>query len=54
MDRNALLRRNRFLDHLLARLAEQFDDQILARLDLRPYGESDGFYAELIANTYKL
>ncbi len=48
MDRNSLLRRNRFLDHLLARFAEQFDDQILARLDLRPYGESDGFYAELI------
>ncbi|MGH9560223.1 MAG: hypothetical protein ACRD3S_02115, partial [Terracidiphilus sp.] len=48
MDRNFLARRNRFLDHLLARFAEQFDDQILERLDLRPYGEKDGFYAELM------
>jgi hypothetical protein len=48
MDRDDLLRRNRFLDHLLARFAEQFDDEILVRLDLRPYGERDGFYAELI------
>ena len=47
-DRDYLLRRNHFLDHLLARFAEQFDDQILERLDLRPYGEKDGFYEELL------
>lgn len=47
-DRDFLSRRNRFLNHLLARFAEQFDDEILARLDIRPYGEKDGFYAELI------
>jgi len=47
-DRNYLGRRNRILDHLLARFSEHFDDSILERLDLRAFGEKDDFYRELI------
>ncbi|HEX5433242.1 MAG TPA: hypothetical protein VFY05_03310 [Candidatus Angelobacter sp.] len=47
-DRDYLRRRNRILNHLLARFGEWFDDAILERLDLRPYGEKDSFYEELI------
>jgi len=46
--RSAFLhRRNRFLDHLLARFGERFDDDALSFFDPRPYGERDGFYREL-------
>lgn len=48
VDRNYLRRRNRFLNHLLARFGERFDDSILERLDLRPIGEKDSFYEEMI------
>lgn len=47
-DHNYLRRRNRILDHLLARFSERFDDAILERLDLRSFGEKDAFYQELI------
>jgi len=47
-DRDYLSRRNRILDHLLARFCERFDDAILERLDLRPFGEKDSFYRDLI------
>jgi hypothetical protein len=47
-DHDYLIRRNRFLDHLLARFGERFDDGILQRLDLRPFGQKDDFYHELI------
>src|SRR6266567_2678796 len=47
-DHDYLVRRNRFLDHLLARFGERFDDGILQRLDLRPFGQKDDFYHELI------
>jgi len=47
-DRDFLSRRNKLLDHLLARFAEHFDDDILERLDTRPFGEKDGFFRELI------
>lgn len=36
-----LQRRNRILDHLLARFSERFDDQSLIRLDPRPDGADD-------------
>ncbi|MBZ5522859.1 MAG: hypothetical protein LAP21_11530 [Acidobacteriia bacterium] len=48
VDRDYLRRRNRFLNHLLARFGEHFDDHILERLDLRPFGEKDPFFEELI------
>jgi hypothetical protein len=47
-DRDYLRRRNRILNHLLARFSEEFDDDILERLDLRAFGEKDGFYKDLI------
>jgi uncharacterized protein YegP (UPF0339 family) len=47
-DNNYLRRRNRILDHLLARFGEYFDNEILQQLDLRPFGEKDDFYHELI------
>jgi hypothetical protein len=47
-DRNYLRRRNRILNHLLARFSERFDDAILERLDLRAFGEKDDFYRDLI------
>jgi hypothetical protein len=47
-DRDFLRRRNKILNHLLARFSERFDDDILERLDLRPFGEKDGFFRELI------
>jgi hypothetical protein len=47
-DRNYLKRRNRILNHLLARFSERFDDAILERLDLRAFGEKDDFYHDLI------
>jgi len=43
----SLLRRNRFLDHLLARFGERFENDALAFFDPRPYGERDGFYRDL-------
>jgi hypothetical protein len=43
-----LKRRNRFLDHLLARFDEAFDNDALARLDPRNYWEKEDFYRELI------
>jgi hypothetical protein len=43
-----LARRNRFLNHLLARFNEQFDDETLARLDLRGREGADAFYRDLI------
>lgn len=47
-DRGYLRRRNRILNHLLARFSEGFDDDILERLDLRAFGEKDDFYRDLI------
>jgi len=47
-DRDYLRRRNRILNHLLARFSEGFDDDILERLDLRAFGEKDDFYRDLI------
>jgi hypothetical protein len=47
-DHDYLRRRNRILDHLLARFGESFDDGILERLDLRPFGEKDDFFREMI------
>lgn len=47
-DHDYLRRRNRILNHLLARFGERFDDGILERLDLRPFGEKDDFFRELI------
>ena len=47
-DRNYMLRRDNILNHLLARFGERFDDDILAQLDLRPFGEKDDFYLEKI------
>lgn len=41
-------RRNRFLDHLLARFGEQFDDAALASFDPRLHGQKQGFYTDLI------
>lgn len=41
-------RRNRFLDHLLARFGERFDDTALASFDPRLHGQKHGFYADLI------
>jgi len=41
-------RRNRFLNHLLARVGESFDDGVLDKLDPRPFGERDAFYQELV------
>lgn len=47
-DGDYLVRRNKILNHLLARFGEAFDDDILQQLDVRPYGEKDDFYYELI------
>jgi hypothetical protein len=47
-DREYLRRRNKILNHLLARFGEHFDDGILERLDLRPFGEKDDFFREMI------
>jgi hypothetical protein len=41
-------RRNRFLDHLLARFGERFDGETLAGLDPRPAGAKQAFQGELI------
>lgn len=41
-------RRNRFLDHLLARFGECFDDAALASFDPRLHGDKNGFYDDLI------
>lgn len=41
-------RRNRVLDHLLARFHEAFPEEELDRCDLRPAGDKDGFYERLI------
>ena len=43
-----LRRRNHFLDHLLARFNERFDDESLLRLDPRYQWEKNDFYRELI------
>lgn len=47
-DNNYPARRNKILNHLLARFGEHFDDDILQQLDLRQYGEKDDFFHELI------
>lgn len=47
-DNRYLNRRNDVLNHLLARFGEQFDDDILEQLDVRPFGERDDFYHERI------
>jgi hypothetical protein len=47
-DHDYLRRRNRILNHLLARFGESFDDSILERLDLRPFGDKDNFFREMI------
>ena len=47
-DSKCMLRRDNILNHLLARFGERFDDDILAQLDLRPFGEKDDFYLEKI------
>jgi hypothetical protein len=41
-------RRNRFLDHLLARVGERFDDDALSNADPRAFGERDALYDELL------
>jgi hypothetical protein len=43
-----LTRRNRFLNHLLARFGESFDDESLLRLDPRNHSDQAQFYRELI------
>ena len=47
-DHDYLRRRNRILNHLLARFGESFDDGILERLDLRPFGDKDNFFREMV------
>jgi hypothetical protein len=41
-------RRNRILDHVLARFGEAFDNEALANCDPRRFGERDAFYGELL------
>jgi len=41
-------RRNRLLDHLLARFNEHFEDSLLDDFDVRPSGDKDDFHHELI------
>lgn len=41
-------RRNAFLDHLLARFGERFDNVALASFDPRLHGDKHGFYQDLI------
>ncbi len=43
-----LERRNRFLDHLLARFGESFDNHTLHHLDPRDYSKRDSFLRELM------
>ncbi|QRX82515.1 hypothetical protein [Glaciimonas sp. PAMC28666] len=41
-------RRNRFLDHLLARVGEAFDDVALSSADPRSFGEKSDFYSDVM------
>ncbi len=41
-------RRNRFLNHLLARFCERFDDRMLAKLDPRPSGEHNAIDTDIV------